>query len=80
VCVRFFAGALSVNRGWVDRWKKRHGIVSLKFAGEGASVQEEDYKEWKEVLLSNILRQFSPEDLFNLDETGFFWRMMPNSS
>ena len=28
--------------------------------------------------IQNILKDYSPNDIFNVDETGLYWKMEPN--
>jgi hypothetical protein len=69
---------LDIN--WINRFKSRRGIVSKKLHGEAAAVNPVVVENWKENVLPVIRRQFKDEDIFNSDETGLFWKMMPNST
>lgn len=66
-----------ISMSWINRWKDRHMIRSVKVCGEGGSVQPTQFQEWHNVHLPFILKQYSPDDIFNADELGLFWRMMP---
>ena len=65
------------SNGWLDRWKKRYNIKGKVVSGESAGVSEETVVSWKE-RLPEILEGFQPKDIWNLDETGCFWRALPN--
>jgi len=41
-------------------------------SGESNSVSEEDYSFWKEKVLDNILKDYEPNNIFNMDEIGIF--------
>ena len=45
--------------------------------GESGDVQEETVVSWKE-RLPELLRGYKKEDIYNLDETGCFWRALPD--
>lgn len=66
-----------ISMSWVQRWKARHGIVSKKICGESASVTENAVYDWYKTTLPNVLQRFSPENVFNSDETGLFWKLSP---
>lgn len=67
-----------ISMSWINRWKDRHMICSLKVCGEGADVTPQQLTEWNEVQLPIILQSYSPENIFNADEFGLFWRLMPD--
>ena len=68
-----------VSNGWLDRFKKRYNITSKVISGEAGGVSEETVASWKERLPS-ILSGYSPENVLNMDETGQFYRALPNRS
>nr|XP_042897315.1 uncharacterized protein LOC107446421 [Parasteatoda tepidariorum] len=37
-------------------------------------------QQWKEETLSNLLRGYNPSDIFNADETGLFFNLLPNKT
>ncbi|GBC35167.1 tigger transposable element-derived protein 6-like [Rhizophagus irregularis DAOM 181602=DAOM 197198] len=64
--------------GWVAGFKKRHNLESYVKHGEAASApSEEDLNEMRKDL-QNILKEYSPDDIFNIDKTGLYWKMEPN--
>ena len=69
----------SEELGWLDRFKKRFNIKGKVISGEAGGVREETVTSWQEGL-PNILSSYSPENIFNMDETGQFFRALPNRS
>ncbi|KAM7428132.1 hypothetical protein ABFA07_020850 [Porites harrisoni] len=67
------------SNGWLDRFKKRYNITSKVISGEAGGISEETVASWKERLPS-ILSGYSPENVLNMDETGQFYRALPNRS
>ncbi|XP_063244145.1 tigger transposable element-derived protein 6-like [Bacillus rossius redtenbacheri] len=65
------------SNGWLDRFKVRHGISSRKIVGESASVDPQSVNEWLP-LLGNILCRYPPRDVYNADELGMFYNLMPD--
>ncbi|XP_062566667.1 tigger transposable element-derived protein 4-like [Saccostrea cucullata] len=65
------------NTGWLDRFKNRHGIVRRAITGESAIVDHKSVDEWKDKL-PQILQDNDPKDIFNADETGLFYKLLPD--
>ena len=68
------------SNGWLDNLKKRHGITFKTVQGEAGAVDSQSLLEWQQQILQPLLGQFSADDVFNLDETGLFWRLLPNKT
>ena len=64
----------------MQRFESRHDIVLRKIAGEEGSVSEEKLHDWTFKQLPDLLEEFSPDDIFNADETGLFWKCLPDKS
>lgn len=67
------------NEGWLTRFKNRHSIHGVKLTGERGSVDQETVSSFK-VKLPTLLQGYSPEDIWNSDETGLFFRTVPDRS
>ena len=66
--------------GWLSRWKTRSSIKFKKALGEKASADFANSKlQWK-LRLPSLLQKFRPEDIYNADKTGLFYRATPNGS
>nr|XP_039266303.1 tigger transposable element-derived protein 4-like [Styela clava] len=68
------------SNGWLDNFKKRHGITFKTVQGEAGAVDSQSLLEWQQQVLQHLLGQFSADDVFYLDETGLFWRLLPNKT
>ncbi|XP_067947324.1 tigger transposable element-derived protein 6-like [Watersipora subatra] len=66
----------TVSRGWIDRWKKRRSIGSQIVVGESAAVNVGEVKKWKEEVLTPLLQRYTYNDIFHMDETGLFYKLM----
>lgn len=64
---------------YISGLKKRHNIVLAKMSGESASVNEEKVIQWANEL-KTYLSDYKPEDVYNLDETGLFYRLLPSKT
>lgn len=69
----------SASNGWLDRWRKRFGVTSLNLHGEGGDVDWEKIKDEMEMLKS-LLKNYDLENIYNMDETGLFFRCFPKRS
>lgn len=68
------------STGWLDKFKQRHGLLQKTICGESADVHEEDCTAWKETILSKLLKDYNPKDIFNADETGLFFKCLPSKT
>jgi len=66
--------------GWLTRFKQRHNISYRVICGEAKSVSVDQMAEWKDTHLPSILKKYSADDIYNADETGLFYRLLPNKS
>ncbi|XP_065832947.1 tigger transposable element-derived protein 6-like [Oscarella lobularis] len=64
------------SNGWFEKWKTRHNIKKVTVSGESGDVSGATVESWKE-RLPNILEGYSPENVWNIDESGVFWRTLP---
>lgn len=67
------------SNGWFENWKERNNIVYKQLAGESASVDYETAAEWMSSL-DPILEEYEAKNIFNVDETGIFYKCMPSKT
>ncbi|CAI6363779.1 unnamed protein product [Macrosiphum euphorbiae] len=71
------------STGWLDKWKKRNNITLRKPCSgnlSNLSVSKDQHCfQWKNDILT-IINEYSPNDIFNADETGIFYRCLPDST
>ena len=65
---------------WINRFKNRRNIVFKKLHGEASSADLTAVSYWKDNVLDIISANFQDKDICNLDETGIFYKMLPNST
>ena len=66
------------NTGWLARYKQRHGYQYKVICGEAHAAPTESIAEWKSGLHFTILSTYSPDDIFNCDETRLFFHIQLN--
>jgi hypothetical protein len=66
-----------VTDGYIN-FKQRYNIKQHTLHGEAGSVPEEAEEEMK--ALCTIAGEYNKEDIYNMDESGLFWRMSPSQS
>jgi len=79
----FFAERFSIedfhqSEGWLGGFKKRHGLRQFKKQGEASSAPSAESIENDRLALQQFLKSYNPEDIWNGDETGLFWKMEPS--
>lgn len=65
------------SNGWLQRFQKRNNIVSLRVTGEGSSVDKGAADTWRENV-KHILQDYAAKDIFNMDESGIFFNILPD--
>nr|XP_022914667.1 tigger transposable element-derived protein 6-like [Onthophagus taurus] len=65
--------------GWLQKWRLRNNVAFKCISGEAADVNEEGINEFMKKLPTFLLG-YRPEDIFNADESGLFFRALPNKT
>ena len=83
---RIFAQALNIqenelvfSNGWLEKFKKRNNIKRYRAHGKAGSAPLESLPEERE-RLRKLLGRFTLDRIYNIDETGLFYRMPPNQT
>ena len=66
-------GLLILSNGWLSRWKGRHGVFGVRLHGEAGDADQQGVARAQKEL-PGIIEKYQPEDVFNIDETGLFYR------
>ncbi|XP_068117493.1 tigger transposable element-derived protein 4-like [Hyperolius riggenbachi] len=66
----------SCSDGWLDRFKKRHNLSFHVL--NGGVVPQELAKDWLENKLPHLLDHYETRNIFNADETGLFFKLLPD--
>ena len=68
----------SPTTSWINRCKKRHGFVFKKEHGEGQHNDSHAEAHFREHILSQILNDYDPDDIYNTVETALYPRGLPD--
>ncbi|XP_052071173.1 tigger transposable element-derived protein 4-like [Mytilus californianus] len=68
------------TNGWLERWKGRNNIVYKKCHGEKKDADTEAADDWVTNVLPEILMNYNPDDIYNADETGLYYRAIPDGT
>ena len=79
--LQLYPRTFKAGTGWLKRFKDRHGIRALSVQGESLSAAADSVEPFKEEL-SKIMeeRSLTLNQVFNCDETGLYWKLMPNKT
>ncbi|KAH9067486.1 hypothetical protein Ae201684P_021643 [Aphanomyces euteiches] len=69
----------SFSNGWIHRLLMRNCLSSRQTRGEAASVDKENVVQARNSMLE-LTRKYDPIDVYNMDETAFFYRKPPTRS
>nr|XP_014095325.1 tigger transposable element-derived protein 6 [Bactrocera oleae]XP_014095331.1 tigger transposable element-derived protein 6 [Bactrocera oleae]XP_014095339.1 tigger transposable element-derived protein 6 [Bactrocera oleae]XP_014095347.1 tigger transposable element-derived protein 6 [Bactrocera oleae] len=65
--------------GWLNKWRIRNNVAFKSISGKASNVNPIDVEQFKEKLPS-LLRDYKPEDIYNADESGLFFRALPDKT
>ena len=69
------------STGWLDRFKKHHGISQVSVTGEIQSADSEAAQSYSEKLQQSITDGgYSPQQMYNADERGLYYKMLPGKT
>lgn len=65
------------STGWLSGFKKRYNLYKRTQHGEASSVSNTAAEEMKAV--QTLAGEYEEDNIYNMDETGLFWRQAPSS-
>ncbi|UYV78956.1 TIGD6 [Cordylochernes scorpioides] len=68
------------SNGWLEKFKVRRNIAFKRLHGEAGSVDANSVATWKGGIIPSLLAKYSPQDIFNADETELFYKLLPNQT
>jgi len=68
------------SNGWLAGWKARNKVSFKHFSGEAMDSDGPAANTWSATVLPGLLGEFDPEDIFNGDETGLYFKTLPKGT
>jgi hypothetical protein len=69
------------SRGWLSKFKSRHGLRRLRVCGEKLSSNEPAVSPFLSKFKEKILALgVVPAQIYNCDESALFWKMLPDKT
>ena len=68
------------NESWIFRWKKRNGLRIGKICGESKESDENGATNFVKHLLPSLIKDYSPDCIFNADESGLYYKALPSTT
>lgn len=65
--------------GWITGFEKRNNIACVTIHGNAGQVTEMTIANWGDKL-EVLLSDYKPDDVFNCDELGLFYRLLPDQT
>jgi hypothetical protein len=72
-------GSFKASNGWLEKFRTRHNISFRVINGESSSVDITTVDDWIQ-RIPKIIDGYEAKDIFNCDETGLFFKFMPDKS
>ena len=69
----------TTSNGWLESWQKRSSVRLGTLCGEAADVPEDVVADWAK-RLPGITAGYAMADIYNANETGLYFRALPNRS
>jgi hypothetical protein len=76
---RFGYNNFKASTGYINRFRERNCINYEKSHGEANSVPDSVCNDWLSKL-PEIVKDYEPKNIFNGDEFGLFWRLLPSKT
>jgi hypothetical protein len=67
------------SQGWLEKFKDRQGIKSFRRFGESGTLDMETVGAALPDIRT-IVDVYAKKDMFNMDETGLYWRLQVDNS
>ncbi|XP_071962442.1 uncharacterized protein [Antedon mediterranea] len=70
--------AFDASRGWLEKWKKRHGVAFSDSNRGRPSIDGKFQNSWAE-RSSELMSGFQAEDIWNMELTAIYWKALPTT-
>ena len=66
------------SNGWLEHFKKRFGLRQTRIVEQARDVPITTVKAWIEQL-PKIIQAYSADNIWNMDESGLFFKALPDT-
>lgn len=70
----------TASAGWLQRFKRRFGLNWKSLNGDAAAADQNVVLDWIENTFMPLMNRYEEKDVFNADETGLFFKCLPNKT
>ncbi|XP_070591828.1 tigger transposable element-derived protein 1-like [Erythrolamprus reginae] len=72
----------TASKGWFDKFQRCYGLRSVSLHGEAASADTGAAEQYVHGTFKDLIEEgaYLPEQVFNMEETGLFWKRMPSQT
>lgn len=70
----------SASDGWYQNFLKRKSLKQKSTIGTEQKINEKTTSNCRQEDLKNILQKYNPENIYNYDETGIYYELLPNKA
>ncbi|XP_042909414.1 tigger transposable element-derived protein 4-like [Parasteatoda tepidariorum] len=68
------------SNGWLEHFKDRNCLSFNTICEEAVAVDGDTIENWRNSILKDFLSRFDASNVFNLDETGIFYHLLPDKT
>ena len=72
-------GNFVASNGWLQKMAKRFDVKKVTMHGEKKDANQIEFDKWLPEA-QKIIRKYKLKDVYNVDETGLFYRLLPNKT
>ena len=76
----FGLNGFKASSGWLTRFKLRHSISLKRIQGKAGDIDDQALTNWQQNVLKPDLLRYNTDDIFNVDESGLFFELLPNKT
>lgn len=67
----------AASDGWLHSFGEHYDLVFCAVSGEMNAVNIQTCEVWRSKVLQGYVEKYSPQDIFNADETALFFKLLP---
>lgn len=70
----------TASAGWLQRFKRRFGLSWKCLSGDATAADQSVALDWIENTFMPLMSRYEEKDVYNADETGLFFKCLPNKT